>query len=164
MGTDADPTVVALGDAKPFDPNSSSYPSATSHTFEAILHEPILAPVAAKFIGWVNRNCAVRRDNSNSGGDDQIPYNDLEFCFEAVVNGSWPQAVFCVYHTYTSTSSATRCVQLKLRPHLLFFVRVNVGPSNYFLRLSCGTLSVHVAPCPHFPLLCFADANEGSHR
>eukprot|EP00614_Pseudopedinella_elastica_P007762 CAMPEP_0172598354 /NCGR_PEP_ID=MMETSP1068-20121228/18393_1 /TAXON_ID=35684 /ORGANISM="Pseudopedinella elastica, Strain CCMP716" /LENGTH=322 /DNA_ID=CAMNT_0013398197 /DNA_START=274 /DNA_END=1242 /DNA_ORIENTATION=- len=98
-GTDADSAMITYGPTEAFNPSSPTYPGSTSVTFEGVLHEPVLAPIRAKFIGWMNRNVLQR---SRDDGIVQSPYNDLELCFESLEKAKWPQAIFCVYHLYTT--------------------------------------------------------------
>lgn len=93
-----DPNFVTLGPKTGSRPEMGSYTGKTGVNFEIALGKPILAPIDARFIGFNNRNSDLR---IASDGTRQIPFDDLELCFEST-SPDWPGLIFCFYHLRNS--------------------------------------------------------------
>lgn len=93
-----DPNFVTLGPKTGSRPELGTYDGKTGVNFEIALGKPILAPIDARFIGFNNRNSDLR---IASDGTRQIPFDDLELCFEST-SPDWPGLIYCFYHLRNS--------------------------------------------------------------
>jgi hypothetical protein len=96
--TGLDPNFVTLGPKLGNRPELPSYPGQSGLVVELADGAPVLAPLDMQFIGFNNRNSEVR---ITSTGVHQIPYDDLELCFEST-DSNWPGMIFCIYHQQNS--------------------------------------------------------------
>jgi hypothetical protein len=93
-----DPAFVTLGPKIGSRPELGSYAGKSGVNFEIGNGKPILAPMDARFIGFNNRNSDFR---NGMDGTLQVPFNDLELCFESI-SSAWPGLIFCFYHLQNS--------------------------------------------------------------
>lgn len=98
FSTGLDPVVVTLGPKLSNRPELPSYSGQTGLVAEVPNGSPALAPMNLRFIGFNNRNSDYR---IAADGTRQVPFNDLELCFEST-SADWPGLIFCVYHLQNS--------------------------------------------------------------
>ena len=98
FSTGLDPAVVTLGPKVGNQPALPSYAGQTGLVVEVVNGTPVLAPMNLLFIGFNNRNSDYR---IAVNGTRQVPFNDLELCFEST-DADWPGLIFCVYHLQNS--------------------------------------------------------------
>lgn len=98
FGTGADPNMITLGPKVGGHPGWLPYENKTSMEFELSHGEPVLAPIDMVLIGFDNRNANY---SEREGEEKQIPFNDLELCFEST-SPDWPNMIICAYHLLSS--------------------------------------------------------------
>jgi hypothetical protein len=98
FGTGADPNMITLGPTVGGQPGWLPYDTKTSMEFELSHGEPVLAPIDMVLIGFDNRNANY---SETEGEEKQIPFNDLELCFEST-SSDWPNMIICAYHLLSS--------------------------------------------------------------
>lgn len=98
FSTGLDPAIVTLGPKVGNQANLPSYSGQTGLVAEVADGAPVLAPMNLRFIGFNNRNSDYR---IAADGKRQVPFNDLELCFEST-DTDWPGLIFCVYHLQNS--------------------------------------------------------------
>ena len=98
FSTGLDPAVVTLGPKIGNQPQLPAYSGQTGLVEEVADGAPVLAPIDMRFIGFNNRNSDYR---IAANGTRQVPFNDLELCFEST-SADWPGLIFCVYHLQNS--------------------------------------------------------------
>lgn len=77
---------MTLGPKNGSQPELGTYAGKNGVNFEIALGKPILAPIDARFIGFNNRNSDFR---NGMDGTLQVPFDDLELCFEST-SPDWP--------------------------------------------------------------------------
>ena len=98
FGTGADPNMITLGPKVGGQPGWLPYATKTSMEFELSHGEPVLSPIDMVLIGFDNRNANY---SEIEGEEKQIPFNDLELCFEST-SPDWPNMIICTYHLLSS--------------------------------------------------------------